>query len=382
MAGTNNLFIWFIDVGMGDATFVKFPDGTTMLVDFGSTKASQITDDILEFFTTLKQEGFLTQTLFKIDYLFITHSDQDHYNLLKHLIARDYTFGNIFFSGQASEYSAGGPITKKSTNEKWKNCAAWLQAQQVKQDPVTNKPIAQKLISNGHKSWKTCGGAIINILASNVVGKGTAGMINNTKSIVLMIEYGGTKVVLSADATYLTEKAILHQVNDPKGNLNGLNLNNAILKLGHHGSARTSTSKEWVEALQPICLFVSAERFGEQAGTKGKATGHRLPQQAAIDTVLQFSPNTLRTTAGNLAVAGGAATVTNHSYVAYHDDTSKKEYFGTSRELDNFLKTTGSKLTDQTITTTQDQGKVSNYYYEVKTDKQIFTTICKLDFPD
>lgn len=376
MPNLNNLFIWFIDVGMGDATFVRFPNGTTMLIDFGSTKASQITSEINNFFPTLKTNQFFTQTPFNIDYLFITHSDQDHYNLLKHLISAGYTFGKIFFSGDSKDYSVGGQITEKASGKNWKNFAAWLAEQQ-------KNGTAKILNSKGVKDWQTIGTAKLHVLAADVAGGVSAGMITNTKSIVLMIEYGGQKVILAADATYLTEKEILHQVNDPKGKLQGLNLSGAILKLGHHGSARTSTSKEWVEALKPICLFISAERFGQQTGTGGAASGHRLPQQAAIDTVLQFSPGTLKSTTNYLAPIPGKTKVGSHSYVAYHDDTSSpNNCFSKSREIDNFLTVSGTLLADQTITNAQDISKVSNYYYEVKTDKQIFTTICKLDVPD
>ena len=86
---------------------------------------------------------------------------------------------------------------------------------------------------------------------------------------------------------------------------------------------------------------------------------------------------------GYLAIAG-----TEHPYVAYHDDTDPKKQatncFGKSRSINHFDKedksTKTNNLKDQTIKPA-DIKTVSNYYYEVKTDKQIFTTICKLDYP-
>lgn len=370
------LYIWFIDVGMGDATFVKFADGTTMLIDFGSTKGEQIREDLLSFFPTLEKEGFITNDPFEIEFLFITHPDQDHYNLLKFLIEKGYSFGNIFFTGEPTDYKSKGPV-KDASGGNWNSFKDWLKEQ------IKNKKASQLNCPNGQKIWKETKDAKIHLLAANVANESKHTTLANNRSIVLMIEYKNTKILLAADATYVTEKNILDSINSTTGKLNGLDIGDAILKLGHHGSARTSTSKEWVEKVKPRCLFVSSERTGEQKGEGGKATGHRLPQQAAIDTIRQFAPSSLQKTKGYLAIGGDGGD--EHSYVAYHDDEKKTttNCFGKSRSIDNFLvkdeKTTANNLQEKTIKS-GDVNKVSNFYYEVKTDLQIFTTICKLDY--
>ncbi|NES88938.1 ComEC/Rec2 family competence protein [Okeania sp. SIO2B9] len=367
---SDSLYVWFIDVGMGDATFVKFPDGTTMLIDFGSTKAEQIKGDILNFFQVLKDNKFITSVPFDIDYLFITHPDQDHYNLLQFLIKAGYSFKNIFFTGQHDDYKAKGKIEDKKGN-KWNSFKDWLK------DQENHRKAFQLNQPNGQKSWQKHGDAEVHLLAANVANQGKHTTLANNRSIVLMIEYKGQKILLAADATYITEKKILDNINSANGNLKGLDISNAILKLGHHGSARTSTSKEWVETVKPICLFISSERTGTQYGQGGNASGHRLPQQAAIDTVKQFAPNSLKKTTDCLPIRGEF-----HSYVAYHDDVDKPtNCFGKSRSVSKFCEADQIDTLEEKTILREDISEVSNYYYEKRTDNQIFTTICKLDYP-
>ena len=69
----NKLTIITIDVGQGDGIFIKFPDGTTALIDAGNLTPNFDTGErvIKPFFDNLG--------ITKIDYGFITHLDADHY---------------------------------------------------------------------------------------------------------------------------------------------------------------------------------------------------------------------------------------------------------------------------------------------------------------
>ena len=58
---------YFVDVGHGNATFVISPSGETMLIDVGTSRAA---DRVYKF---MQQNGIK-----KIDYLFITHFEEDH----------------------------------------------------------------------------------------------------------------------------------------------------------------------------------------------------------------------------------------------------------------------------------------------------------------
>lgn len=64
-------FMTFLDVGQGDGIFIQSPTGTNILLDGGSTSVSQVgTYRILPF---LKCNGVR-----RIDYMIMTHSDEDH----------------------------------------------------------------------------------------------------------------------------------------------------------------------------------------------------------------------------------------------------------------------------------------------------------------
>lgn len=59
--------VTYLDVGQGNSTFVRFPDGKTMLIDGGNVVSGS---KIVDF---LRAEG-----VFQIDYMIATHADADH----------------------------------------------------------------------------------------------------------------------------------------------------------------------------------------------------------------------------------------------------------------------------------------------------------------
>ena len=75
-SATSLLELHFINVGQGDCTLVKCPNGQAILVDCGSIKdgdAGQVRDYLL---------GQLDVDNPRIDLLVVSHPDQDHYNFI------------------------------------------------------------------------------------------------------------------------------------------------------------------------------------------------------------------------------------------------------------------------------------------------------------
>ena len=64
------LKVHYIDVGQGDATLIELPDNTTMLIDAGTPDTGLI-EKLISY---LKNDAKIT----KINYLILTHSDDDH----------------------------------------------------------------------------------------------------------------------------------------------------------------------------------------------------------------------------------------------------------------------------------------------------------------
>lgn len=81
---TSEYFVSYLDVGQGNSTFVKLPDGRTMLIDGGDISYGEIVSNYL------KDYGVTT-----IDYLIATHSDSDHIGGLSYILD-NYDVKNIY----------------------------------------------------------------------------------------------------------------------------------------------------------------------------------------------------------------------------------------------------------------------------------------------
>ena len=69
----NNLEINFIDVGQGDCTFIVTPKNKTILIDGGGSKSESFDVGEKTLLPFILDKGYT-----KIDYIIISHFDQDH----------------------------------------------------------------------------------------------------------------------------------------------------------------------------------------------------------------------------------------------------------------------------------------------------------------
>lgn len=67
----NELQVYYLDVGQANSTFIVLPDGTSMMIDTGSEDS---TSDMLESVAWIMKQNNLEV----VDYLILTHSDEDH----------------------------------------------------------------------------------------------------------------------------------------------------------------------------------------------------------------------------------------------------------------------------------------------------------------
>ena len=84
----------FIDVGQGDSILVREKSGTVMLFDGGSSDIKNVGEK--RIYPLIKCKGIK-----KIDYIFISHTDNDHINGIMELIelsGSDLKIKNIMFS--------------------------------------------------------------------------------------------------------------------------------------------------------------------------------------------------------------------------------------------------------------------------------------------
>jgi competence protein ComEC len=248
---SNSIVFNFLDIGMGDCTLVEMPPygkGPIVLVDCGS---HNLTPSNIPYTKALK---FLNERITKIcqsrsppsypeiDHLFISHSDADHWNKLGDLI--DSFNPKLCINN----LTVGG---KWETEYKTKDKATFEKIESVLKNK-SNVNLADKQYDMiGNPRW-SINGVNIYLLSSNFPS--TKNKTNN-KSLVLMFEYDGRKVILPGDADSTVEKYIVDEYQKQDPNF----LQSIGLKLGHHGSDG-STCDEWIDVVKPKAIFGSADK--------------------------------------------------------------------------------------------------------------------------
>ena len=87
-------YVSYIDVGQGNSSFVKLPDGKTMLIDGGDKEFGETVAEFLN-----------NRNITQIDYLIATHSDSDHIGGLDYVL-ENFEFKHIFRPFQISMSSS------------------------------------------------------------------------------------------------------------------------------------------------------------------------------------------------------------------------------------------------------------------------------------
>lgn len=201
----SNFEVVMFEVGEADCHLIKYPyNKNTILIDTGKNEY-KIKNEVIPY---LKSIGIK-----KIDYLIITHGDEDH---------------------------IGGSITLINN----------FQVKNVILNKGTFTDIEKELIKNLNKKKIPYQ---ININKINLSNH-TIYLLNNTKynnendnSIITYFTYQKYKILYMGDASINTEDNLLENYN----------LNNiSILKVGHHGS-NTSSSKDFISQINPSISLIS-----------------------------------------------------------------------------------------------------------------------------
>lgn len=206
-----------MNVGQGDALFIESPTGTQVLFDAGPPRSILgPLSKVMPFYDK------------KIDALVITNPDADHIGGFEDVM-KNYKVDMLLEPGTFND-------SKIYQNLK---------------EEIKAKNIPNVLARRGMK-MDIGGGAFIEILFPD---RDVVDWAGNEGSVVAKLIYGDTSVMLTGDATKETEKIILSQASLAiKENVQSVQ--SSVLKVGHHGS-RTSTSKEFVEAVSPTFAVIS-----------------------------------------------------------------------------------------------------------------------------
>lgn len=195
----SNYYIYFLDVGQGDMTLIKYKD-KAIVIDAGPKSYNttyEITDNHIKFFYSIG--------ITNIDYLIITHGDNDHIGNAKYLVNNFKVENVILNNGEYNELEI--ELIKRLKNKRVKYY------QNIKELNINNKKLY----------------FLNNELYDN----------ENDNSIVLYTEYNNYKFLFMGDASEYVEANLLKNYN-----INNID----ILKVGHHGS-KTSSSEYFINKL-------------------------------------------------------------------------------------------------------------------------------------
>ena len=221
-----DLEIIFEDVGQGDGILIR-KDHFTALVDCGSTSENGI-------WTYHMQKTLAYYGIDRLDYIFLTHGDRDHISGVSQMLDN---YQNGLLWGESGGIRIGTVFTSAAASAD----QALLQCRQT----CEKAGIAHQTFGAG--SSIQSGGLEIRCLYP---GKAEGSDVNEN-SMVLLLTYGQTSILLTGDIGFEAEEKLLGQ----EGVL-ALPTGITVLKTAHHGS-RYSTSEDFLKRVQPLLSVIS-----------------------------------------------------------------------------------------------------------------------------
>ncbi len=226
----DNLEITVLDVGQGDCIFLRSPRGDCYLVDGGSSDVSSV--------GTYRIEPFLlSNAVDRIEYVFVTHGDEDHLSGVREMLTRqekgvrienlvlppeEYLDGKLLELAHAARQAGTRIVTAEA-------------GQMIREEENRFRPE----------------------FAMSCLGpeKGLALQPGNEASMILEVRYGSFGMLLTGDVEGAGEKALVE---------NGRLGTYTVLKTAHHGS-KNSGSDEFLQVTGPDLAVISAgtdNRYG------------------------------------------------------------------------------------------------------------------------
>ena len=281
--GTGDLYFHTIDIGQGDCLLICFPDGKDMLIDCGSTSGGsyETANSYISQYVSDKQ----------LDYVLLTHTDQDHVSYLDEVI-KDYQCDHIIMPN----------IKSTPSNESLASQVAALDSTKLAKftDPDTvstatyanffiaalSEPNCEIMLTVGNftitgENWK------MDIFCwsqeqwnDNKVN--TAYLLNGL-SPVCILQYNGKKIVLTGDSNdkAYSEPSIVQKM---KTFYNVDVLDCDVLKVAHHGSD-TSSCEEFLDFVKCEYAIISC----------GLGPKHGHPRYEALDRFVERDMELYRT---------------------------------------------------------------------------------------
>ncbi len=231
------LKITMLDVGQGECIFIKMPTGESLLIDGGSTSKKNIAEYTMV--PALKYYG--TDHL---DYVIITHTDEDHISGIRDLFEQNYPIKHIILP-DTKAMNSRNPLQKLG-QKKGYSFLKISKADQLNFDRVHLRCLHPK------KDWEA--------------------EDTNSGSFVFYLTYGKFTMLFTGDLNGEQEPLLEPEKGEKISCVN-------ILKVAHHGS-KNSTTKSFLEEFQPQKAILSAGK-NNLYGHPHKETIKRLQENGA-----------------------------------------------------------------------------------------------------
>lgn len=344
------LKVHYIDVGQGDSTLIELPDGTTMLIDAG-TPNTKLTNNLINYLKT-------TCEIQTIDYLVLTHSDDDHSGGMARVF-EEFEIKNVYRPFQLACHKnqggnpIGAPIEAEDLSAYYidsQNFNDWI----IKQ--VTELEYCDFITAAYSEQWTDEGGnkhdasvtvsyqgltiesvdedvdfsieffapfttAEVALLGAEKTGGRPVKVYkdDNNASPIIMLEYKDMNFVWTGDAENEVESDFVSICNSNTAIKTKFS-NVEVYKAGHHGSSSSSTS-DFLEIINPMYTICSCGE-NNKYGHPSQAFLERWETQMQAQGASRKLNNPLRTDLNKTIIFG----VSNEGELVYCSGVNASEF--------------------------------------------------------
>ena len=211
----NKLCITMLDVGQGECIYLQGPKGKSYLIDGGSSDVSQVGKYRIETF--LKSQGVAS-----LDYVFVSHGDNDHISGIKEMLERKKYGVNIKKLVFPETYKKDEELIElmKLAAERDVSVCCMKMGDSIKEGELT----ITCLQPNENNNFE-----------------------GNAASMVLSLSYRSFQMLFTGDVEAEGEEALVRKMQGQTCD---------ILKVAHHGS-KYSTTEKFLQVTKPKIALIS-----------------------------------------------------------------------------------------------------------------------------
>lgn len=288
--GDGELLVHMLDVGQGDCIYIQLPDGKDMVIDCANyNNSSTYQKETFDYLDAYIEDD-------TVEYLMLTHCDSDHVYFMDDLLVR-YQVDNLYMPN----------VLATPKNEELKNQIAELDTSRfTDKDTIDSGTYAQFFIAALTEPNCTITLNVDKDASSNTIiieetsyrlvfycptqeyyddNNLNSAERKNAISPIGILEYNGRKVMLTGDSNEINEPLVMARTGK---------IDCDILKVGHHGSA-TSTSTAFLDCYTFEYALISCN-------AAGNTFNH--PRQDTLDRLAQHDIDVYRTdNNGNIVVS-------------------------------------------------------------------------------